>query len=152
MFPWRHSALAVVAILATFSGLQAQTLTVSEQEAKLPPLVLRGVMGSPVRGPRIEVVRPESRTALYPPNSRIPLDVKFISRLGYPISEKDVRVVYLRGEGIDKTVQFQLNSDGVTLVQLRGEMMLPAGDHEFLIEVKDVEGRPGGTILKISVR
>lgn len=122
---------------------------VTAAEAALPaateaPLELRG---SPTRRPNITIVSP-------PPNAGLvhsPLDLKLEFRAfgGAAIDPSTVVVTYLKNPAIDITQRITpyITASGISIPQA----VVPPGKHQFWIELKDKNGRIGGTELSFQV-
>jgi hypothetical protein len=142
------SALCLMGILTLVDPAGAIQL-VTEQEAALPPDHLPGLVlrGSPTRRPSAVVVSP-------PPNagqvkSPLSLKVKLQAFGGAKIDPDSVVVTYKKTPMIDITQRIMpfINADGIEVP----EAEVPPGRHEFRIELKDKDGRLGGTDFSFQV-
>lgn len=137
-----------LALLATVAQAGAFQL-VTAQEAALPPdealeLVLRG---SPTRRPAVVVISPAQNAGLV--RSPVNLKVRFQAFGGAKINSESVVMTYMKKPAINLTqrVGSFVRSDGIEVPDAE----LPPGAHAFRIEVRDTDGRAGGSIVTIQV-
>jgi hypothetical protein len=142
------AALCLMVFLTLIAPAGAIQL-VTEQEAALPPDHLPGLAlrGSPSRRPSAVVVSP-------PPNagqvtSPLSLKVKLQAFGGAKIDPDSVVVTYKKTPMIDITQRIMpfIKADGIEVP----EAEVPPGRHEFRIELKDKDGRLGGTDFSFQV-
>jgi hypothetical protein len=103
----------------------------------VPSLDLRG---SPTRRPLVTVVSPPPSAGLV----HSPLDLKLLFRAfgGAEIDPGSVVVTYLKDPAIDITQRLTpfITAAGIDVPQAN----VPAGKHQFWIELKDKDGHVGG--------
>lgn len=138
------SGLFVMGLLA---GYADATQLITEQEAKLPPargavpVDRRGIL----RGPRVNVVLPEDAS-----RSPLHLQLRFEAFGGAKIDPESVKMIYLRTPNVDLTPRIKsfIQASGIDIP----ETELPPGEYTVRIDLKDSDGRPGGTsfVLKVS--
>jgi hypothetical protein len=133
--------LVGVAIVAVAPPAAAFEL-VTPAEAALPPgtLPTLDLRGSPTRGPLVTVVSPPPGAGLM--HSPMDLKVQFRAFGGAEIDPNSVVVTYLKDPAIDITQRLTpfISAAGITVSQAD----VPAGKHQFWIELKDKDGRIGG--------
>jgi hypothetical protein len=141
-------ALCLSGLLALVTPAGAIQL-VTEQEAALPPDRLPGLMlrGSPTRRPTALVVSPHPNAGVV--KSPLSLKVKLQAFGGAKVDPDSIVVTYKKTPLIDITQRIMpfINADGIEVP----EAEMPPGIHEFRIELKDKEGRMGGTEFKFQV-
>lgn len=123
------------------------TQLITEGEAKLPPpkgavpVDRRGIL----RGPKVNLVVPAAASP-----SPLHLQLKFEAFGGARIDPDSVRVIYLRTPNVDLTprVKAFIQAGGIDIPEIE----LPPGEYQVRVDLKDSDGRPGGTsfVLKIS--
>jgi len=122
---------------------------VTEQEAALPPNHLPGLelRGSPTRRPSAVVVSPPPSAGVM--KSPLNLKVKLQAFGGAKIDPDSIVVTYKKTPMIDITQRIMpfISADGIEVP----EAEVPPGLHEFRIELKDKEGRLGGTEFSFQV-
>jgi len=133
--------LICVAIVAVAPPATAFEL-VTPAEAVLPPgtLPTLDLRGSPTRGPLVTVVSPPPGAGLM--HSPVDLKLQFRAFGGAEIDPNSVVVTYLKDPAIDITQRLTpfISAAGITVSQAD----VPAGKHQFWIELKDKDGRIGG--------
>jgi hypothetical protein len=136
------AALLALSNLVAVAPLRAEVL-ITAREAKLPDYVIseRGVM----LGPKVVVVSPARDAGVV--KSPFSLVIRFVPRDGVPVDLNSLVVTYLRSPPVDLTerVKAFLTSSGITMPQAE----TPPGDHRIHDEIKDVDGRLGGTEFSI---
>jgi hypothetical protein len=144
--PRRMSTLCAVVLLAGFSAaampVEAFQL-ITPQEAALPDGTIPAVTlrGSPTRRPSVIVVWPSPDAGLV--HSPLDLKLQFRAFGGAEIDPDSVVVTYLKVPAIDITQRIMpfITPGGVSISQAE----VPPGRHQFWIELKDKDGRVGGT-------
>jgi hypothetical protein len=130
--------LALVAVAAPAAAFEL----VTPAEAALPPgtLPTLDLRGSPTRGPLITVVSPPPGAGLM--HSPVDLKLQFRAFGGAEVDPNSVVVTYLKDPAIDITQRLTpfISAAGITVPQAD----VPAGKHQFWIELKDKDGRIGG--------
>jgi hypothetical protein len=144
---WRGT-LCLVGFLTLVTPAGAIQL-VTEQEAALPPNHLPGLelRGSPTRRPSAVVVAPPPSAGVM--KSPLNLKVKLQAFGGAKIDPDSIVVTYKKTPMIDITQRIMpfISADGIEVP----EAEVPPGLHEFRIELKDKEGRLGGTEFSFQV-
>jgi hypothetical protein len=102
----RILAAAAFSLAAAFTfptgAAQAQVLQlVTADEAKLPSFAAASGIRGITRGPGVKLVTPESVSGTFP------LKVEFAPHGGTKIDPASVKVVYLRGSGVDLTARLK---------------------------------------------
>ena len=141
-------AAACLALPLT-SAANAQMLQlVTPQEAALPPgpapaFDFRG----PARRPSIQVVSPAPSAGMV--HSPLELKLRFRAFGGAEIDPESVVVTYLKNPAIDLTQRITpyIKADGIDI----DHVDLPAGDHQFWVELKDNSGRVGTAEFTVQV-
>lgn len=135
-------AVTIAACLAAATPALAFQLITPAEAALLPaeiaPLQLRG---SPTRRPHVIVVSPaRGAGAVYSP---LELKLKFRAYGGAQIDLNSVVVTYLKQPNIDLTPRLRpfIAASGIDIKSAD----VPPGMHQFWIELKDEDGRIGGT-------
>lgn len=128
-------------------GAAGATPLITDDEAKLPPpkdaamANTRGIL----RGPKVEVISPNAAA-----HSPLRLRVKFETFGGARIDIESVKVLYLRTPNVDLTPRVRpfIQADGIDMPDAE----LPPGEYMVRVDVKDSDGRPGGTsfVLKVT--
>jgi hypothetical protein len=135
--------VAGLAILALAGTAKAEML-ISTQEAGLPesPFNERGAFP----GPKIVLVAPSQGTT--PVKAPMRLQIKFEQR-GAKIDLDSLRITYIKLQPVDLTERVRpfVSQDGVDFKNAE----VPPGTHKIRVEVRDVDGVPGGAdvILKV---
>lgn len=145
---WR-GILGVIILLALANRADAIEL-VTDAEAALPPdhLPSLELRGSPTRRPSVTIVSPAPHAGAV--SSPLLLKVKLQSFGGAKIDTDSIVVTYRKTPLIDLTQRLRpyLTADGIDLQDAE----LPAGVHQFRIELKDKDGRAGGADFSFEVR
>jgi hypothetical protein len=133
-----------IGLLASQAGA---TQLITEEEAKLPPpkgavpVDRRGIL----RGPKVNLVVPAAASP-----SPLHLQLKFEAFGGARIDPDSVRMIYLRTPNVDLTPRIRafIQASGIDIP----ETELPPGEYQVRVDLKDSDGRPGGTsfVLKVS--
>jgi hypothetical protein len=133
--------------LGSFASRADATQLITEEEAKLPPakgavpVDRRGIL----RGPKVNLVLPDAAA-----RSPLHLQLKFEAFGGAKIDPDSVRVIYLRTPNVDLTSRIKpfIQASGIDIPDTE----LPPGEYQVRIDLKDSDGRPGGTsfVLKVS--
>jgi hypothetical protein len=122
---------------------------VTEQEAALPPnhLPPLDLRGSPTRRPSVVVVSPPPNAGLM--KSPLSLKVKLQAHGGAKVDPDSIVVTYKKTPMIDITQRIMpfITADGIEVPDAE----VPPGIHEFRIQLKDKEGRLGGTEFSFQV-
>jgi hypothetical protein len=144
---WR-SALGLIGLLALATPAGAIQL-VTEQEAALPPDRLPGLTlrGSPTRRPTVVVVSPPPNAGVV--KSPVSLKVRLEAHGGAKIDPDSIVITYKKTPMIDITQRVMpfISPDGIEIP----EAEVPPGIHQFRIELRDKEGRLGGTEFSFQV-
>jgi hypothetical protein len=150
--PGQATAWCVILCLAALLGAAppaAAFQLVTPEEAALPASSTSApqLRGSPTRRPTITVVRPAPNAGLL----RSPLEFKLRFRAfgGAAIDAESVVVTYLKQPAIDITQRIArfITADGIDIAQAE----VPPGAHQFWVELRDNEGRIGGTEVEFQV-
>ena len=143
---------AVIALwtlaLATCGIAVAASLTlVTDEEARLPPLVGGLTMRGVTRGPGIRVVSPDPASSTV--KSPVELKVRFEPRGGSTIDVSSVKVIYLKSPAVDLTGRLAsaIKPDGIDLSQAH----LPVGEHHIRVSVADAAGRTSSAVVSLRV-
>jgi hypothetical protein len=141
---------AAIFALALGAAAKAQTLQlVTPEEAALPPGAAPSLefRGSPTRRPSIQVVSPPPTAGLV--HSPVALKLRFHAFGGAEIDPESVVVTYLKNPAIDVTQRLTpyITADGIALDNAE----LPAGEHQFWVELKDKSGRVGTAEFSVQV-
>jgi hypothetical protein len=122
---------------------------VTAQEAALPPddtptLVFRG---SPTRRPSIVVLSPAQNAGLV--SSPFNVKIRFHAFGGAEINAESVVITYIKKPAINITQRLRpfIRPDGIDVADAE----LPPGVHDFRIEIRDLGGHAGGSIVSIHV-
>ena len=122
---------------------------ITAEEAALPPAPARPAFilrGSPTRRPEVVVVSPRATGLVHSP-----LDVKLQFRAfgGSRIDPDSVAVTYLKQPPIDITQRITpfIKPDGIAVLQAE----VPPGLHKFWIQLRDMDGRTGGSEFTFEV-
>jgi hypothetical protein len=144
---WRV-ALCLVGVLTLASPAGAIQL-VTEQEAALPPDRMPGLdlRGSPTRRPSVVVVSPPPNAGVV--KSPLTLKVKLRAFGGAKVDPDSIVVTYKKTPMIDLTqrIMAYISAEEIEVP----EAEVPPGLHEFRIELKDKDGRLGGTDFSFQV-
>ncbi len=140
-------AFAAAAIISSMAmPAFANTVLITEEEAKLPPP--RGAIATDrrgvTRGPKIKFVEAGEHV-----RSPAHLQLKFESFGGAKIDTDSVKMTYLKTPNVDLTPRIKpfVQTSGIDIPDVE----LPVGEHMVRIDVKDSDGRIGTTsfVLKI---
>jgi hypothetical protein len=122
---------------------------ITPEEAALPagPVPDFQLRGSPTRRPNVVVISPRPAAGLQ--HSPLDLKLQFHAFGGAAIDLNSVVVTYLKDPAIDMTQRITpfISADGINISQAE----VPPGKHQFWIELKDKDGRIGGTELSFQV-
>ena len=127
-------------------GVSAEVL-ITADEAKLPASANTGtVMRSITRGPGIDQELPGPNQRVRSP---LPLKVKFQTRNNVAIDQSTVRVTYLKAPLVDLTgrIKKYIRADGIEI----GQAEVPPGVHFLRFDLKDIQGREGSAVIKLTV-
>jgi acetyl esterase/lipase len=150
----RHAASAGAAIVCLVSVLVAARSAfafelITPAEAALPaaPIPTFELRGSPTRGPHITVVSPPPGAGLM--HSPIELKLRYRAFGGASINPETVVITYLKNPSIDITQRLKpfITAAGIDVKNAD----VPAGRHQFWIELKDNDGRVSGTEFSFQV-
>lgn len=143
----QNVCLNIVAISFLFVSATYAEELISEQEASLPPatnieIPTRGI----TRGPTIEQVLPDPDNQTKGP---VNVQIKFRAFNGVPIDLSTIKATYMRFPNIDLTDKFKkyVTAEGFTMKN----MDVPAGSHTIKIDIKDMQGREGSSIIKMNI-
>lgn len=134
------------AVLSAPAEVQAGTVLISADEAKLPPpkgaiaVATRGI----TRGPKIEIL-----TGADSNKSPMRLQLKFESFGGAKIDTDAVKVTYMKSPAVDLTPRLKpfVQPTGIDMPDAE----LPAGDHMIRVDVKDSDGRAGTQTFTLKI-
>ena len=135
---------AIVCFAALLSAASAEAFQlITPEEAALPSATMAtlALRGSPTRRPGIVVISPPVDAGLM--HSPLDLKLEFRAFGGSKIDPNTVVLTYLKEPLIDITqriAQF-ITADGISITKVQ----VPPGKHQFWIELKDNNGRLGGT-------
>jgi hypothetical protein len=135
---------ALAGLLAVSSQAFAGTVIITQQEASLPPDEIVAGRRGITRGPHVDLVQPAEQA--YSP---LRFQIRFRAFGGARINTDSLRVVYLKTPEIDITtrvIRF-VQPDGIDIPDAEA----PAGEHYIRIEVKDSEGRIGGSVFALKI-
>jgi hypothetical protein len=150
--PRKKVTLATLVCLAGLSaaatGANAFQL-ITPEEAALPAGPVPGLQlrGSPTRRPNVTVIWPPPAAGAL--QSPINLKLQFRAFGGAVVDPNSVVVTYLKIPAIDITQRIMpfISADGINISQAE----VPPGQHRFWIELKDNDGRIGGTEFTFQV-
>jgi hypothetical protein len=142
------AALCFTGMLAAPLPARAFELVTPEEAAlpagQLPALELRG---GPTRRPAVMVISPPPTAGLL--HSPVDLKLQFHAFGGGTIDPNSVVVTYLKQPAIDMTQRLApfITADGIVI----SHADVPAGKHEFWIELKDKDGRIGAAEFSFQI-
>jgi hypothetical protein len=146
----RSKFLVLAAMLSCAFGAPAYSADtlITEQEAQLPSAAgaiavsSRGI----TRGPKIVLVSPSDSGAQKSPLS---FKVKFEAYGGSNIDKDAVKVTYMKNPLVDltKRIEGHVNETGIDFASA----VIPPGDHQIRVDVKDTDGRTGTTSFTLKV-
>jgi hypothetical protein len=120
---------------------------ITVEEARLPASagsspITRGI----TRGPGIDQELPAANRNVPSP---MPFRVRFETRNGIPIDLSTVRLTYLKATPVDLTsrVRKYITPSGIEISQA----IAPPGIHFVQVDLKDMQGRAGTAIIKLTV-
>jgi hypothetical protein len=152
MSPCKTVTLAAVVCLA---GLFAAAMPadafqlITPEEAALPAGSVPGfqLRGSPTRRPNVTIISPPLTAGVL--HSPLNLKLQFRAFGGAAVDPNSVVVTYLKEPAIDITQRIMsfISADGINVSQAD----VPPGKHQFWIELKDNDGRIGGTEFSFQV-
>jgi hypothetical protein len=136
------AAFLALPFLGAVAPSRADVL-ITEREAKLPDADVRA--RGPMLGPKVIVVSParDARAVKSP----FALVIRFEGRDGVQVDLNSLIVTYEKSPPVDLTERVKefLTSSGIAMPQAE----TPPGDHRIHVEIKDVDGRLGGTEFSI---
>lgn len=141
-----RSTLALTVVLV-FQSVQAQRVTlITPEEASLPPPAPRANRGV-TRGPEVKLISPRLGEVVGTP---FRFQISFKPRGGVPIDPSSVEIRYLRKQAVDMTPRLRsfIKSDGV----LVDEAVIPPGEHDIEVLVKDARDRVAVETLQLLVK
>lgn len=148
----KRCASFAVGLLAwlVMAGSQASAFQlITSNEAALPArsVPLLELRGSPTRRPIVVVVSPAPGAGLV--HSPLDLKLEFRAFGGSQIDPDSVVVTYLKDPAIDITQRITrfITASGIIITQAD----VPPGKHEFWVQVKDKDGRLGGSEVSFQV-
>ncbi len=126
-----------------YSGPALADVLITARESRLPDADKRE--RGPMMGPRVMVSWPARGASAV--TSPFPLAIKFESRDGVPVDLNSLVVTYEKSPPVDLTerVKAYLSPTGISMPQAE----TPPGKHFIHVEIKDVNGRLGGTEFSI---
>ena len=135
------------AIAISIPAFAGHVVLITPEEARLPPPrgpVLASQRGI-ARGPRVEYISENGEI-----HSPMHLRLKFESFGGARIDPDSLKVTYMRTPNVDLTIRVKpfVQPTGIDIP----EVELPAGDHMVRVDIRDSDGRIGGTsfVLKVA--
>lgn len=136
---------AICATVIAATTAKAEVLITAEEAALPPPKGAIGVDRRGVtRGPKVELISPAE---LQPPGK---FQLKFLSYGGASIDLSSVKMSYLRTPNVDLTprIRIYLQPTGIDMT----DVVMPPGEHMLRVDIKDSDGRAGGTsfVLKVA--
>ena len=141
-------ALLCVTYLAMVVSGEAMQL-ITPQEAALPADEMPGLTfrGSPTRRPLVTMITPAQNAGVV--KSPLSVKIRFQAFGGAKINAESVVVTYMRRPGVNLTQRLApyIRPDGIEVPDAE----VPAGTHQFRIELKDGNGHSGGGIFSIEV-
>jgi hypothetical protein len=132
----------ILGLLCATSAAHADVL-ITAREAKLPDADKRDRGTLP--GPRVLLAAPLRNAGAV--KSPFALTIKFEPRDGVPVDLNSLVVIYEKSPIVDLTerVKAYLTPSGIAMPEAEA----PPGDHRIHIEIKDVNGRLGGSEFTI---
>ena len=125
------------------SDARAEVL-ITPDEARLPASANTSPLKRWItRGPGIDQELPAADKSVQSP---LPFRVRFETRNGVPIDVSSVRLTYLKATPVDLTACIRKY-----ITREIGQAIAPAGIHFVQVDLKDMQGRAGTTIVKITV-
>ncbi len=122
---------------------------ITPEEAALPAGPVPGfqLRGSPTRRPNVTIIWPPPAAGVL--HSPLNLKLQFRAFGGAVVDPNSVVVTYLKTPAIDITQRIMpfISADGINISQAE----VPPGKHQFWIELKDNDGRIGGTEFTFQV-
>ena len=144
--------LAALVCLAGLSAAATQAdafQLITPEEAALPAGPVPGLQlrGSPTRRPNVTIIWPSPAAGAL--QSPLNLKLQFRAFGGAVVDPNSVVVTYLKTPAIDITQRIMpfISADGINISQAE----VPPGKHQFWIELKDNDGRIGGTEFTFQV-
>jgi len=145
---WRATLCVLILLVLTTRANAIQLVT--EEEAALPPdhLPALDVRGSPTRRPSVTIVSPPPHAGEV--SSPLLLKLKLQAFGGAKIDTDSIVVTYRKTPSIDLTQRLRpyISAEGIEVP----DAQVPAGVHQFRIELKDKDGRLGGADFSFEVR
>jgi hypothetical protein len=137
------ASLVLLAVVGVAAPSHAETL-ITPREAKLPNADVRD--RGPLQGPKVLLVSPARDAGAV--KSPFALVIKFEGRDGVPVDLNSLVVTYEKAPPVDLTerVKAFLSPTGISM----SDAETPSGEHRIHIEIKDVNGRLGGTEFSIN--
>ena len=150
--PRKKVTLAALVCLAGLSAAATRANAfqlITPEEAALPAGLVPALQlrGSPTRRPNVTIIwPPPAAGALHSP---LNLKLQFRAFGGAVVDPNSVVVTYLKTPAIDITQRIMpfISADGINISQAE----VPPGKHQFWIELKDNDGRIGGTEFTFQV-
>ncbi|MGO9399912.1 MAG: hypothetical protein ACLP19_19030 [Xanthobacteraceae bacterium] len=122
---------------------------ITPEEAALPAGPVPGfqLRGSPTRRPNVTIIWPPPAAGVL--HSPLNLKLQFRAFGGAVVDPNSVVLTYLKTPAIDITQRIMpfISADGINISQAE----VPPGKHQFWIELKDNDGRIGGTEFTFQV-
>jgi hypothetical protein len=150
--PRKKVTLAALVCLAGLSAAATRANAfqlITPEEAALPAGLVPALQlrGSPTRRPNVTIIWPPPAAGAL----RSPLNLKLQFRAfgGAVVDPNSVVVTYLKTPAIDITQRIMpfISAEGINILQAE----VPPGKHQFWIELKDNDGRVGGTEFTFQV-
>ena len=140
---------ALLALMLTFAAEAQPLQLITPEEAALPPGAAPSLdfRGSPTRRPSIQIVSPAPAAGSV--HSPVDLKLRFKAFGGAAIDPESVVVTYLKSPAVNLTPRITpyITADGIEIDHAE----LPAGDHQFWVELKDNSGRVGTAAFTVQV-
>ena len=127
--------------LAMASLSQAQTVLITEEEAKFPNAQVLSTRAI-TRGPGIKVLTP---TEVAAKSFALKLDLE--ARGGAKIDPSSLKIEYLKQPIVDLTSRFKSGLQGNHIEMHQAKV--PEGQHLIKVSIKDSEGREGVHIIQL---
>jgi len=150
--PRKKVTLAALVCLAGLSAAATRANAfqlITPEEAALPAGPVPGLQlrGSPTRRPNVTIIWPPPAAGVL--HSPLNLKLQFRAFGGAVVDPNSVVVTYLKTPAIDITQRIMpfISADGINISQAE----VPPGKHQFWIELKDNDGRIGGTEFTFQV-
>src|SRR5262245_58487546 len=134
--PAIRPAVAYLGLFFSYISAANAIQLVTEQEAAYPDDPYGSERGAPTAAPEVEIVATTLQGVV---SSPFHLKVKFKAHAGAEVDRDSIAITYRKVPNIDITqrIRFSIRADGIDLADAE----LPAGTHQFRIDLKDSRGR-----------